>query len=378
MLERARFIAGRDLWLMLRQKETLLWVFLMPVVFFYFIGTVTSGFGKSRSSKDRIEVESGANAGFLGESIEQRLASSGYEVVRPAEGADDRPSVRLTIPEELTARVLAGEQQQVLLASDEEGERARYHELKVGRAIYGVLADVVAAKSRGEEASLASFAALAAQPRNLKIDVSAAGKRKVIPSGFDQAIPGTMVMFTLIVLLTSGAVLLLIEREQGLLRRLASAPLSRGEIVLGKWGARMALGLVQIAFALVLGRFLFRVDWGPDIPMVALVLLGWASLCASLALLLGSLARTPGQAIGIGVLASNVLAALGGCWWPIEITPRWMQSLAMFLPTGWTMDALHRLVIFQHGALSALPHVTALVLAALATGWAAARAFRFQ
>ena len=39
--------------------------------------------------------------------------------------------------------------------------------------------------------------------------------------------------------------------------------------------------------------------------------------------------RTEGQAVGIGVLATNVLAALGGCWWPIEITPAWMQTLAL-------------------------------------------------
>ena len=31
-----RFIAGRDL---------ALWTFLMPIVFFYFLGTVTGGFG---------------------------------------------------------------------------------------------------------------------------------------------------------------------------------------------------------------------------------------------------------------------------------------------------------------------------------------------
>ena len=37
----AFFIAAADLRMMLRQRETLLWVFLMPIVFFYFIGTVT-------------------------------------------------------------------------------------------------------------------------------------------------------------------------------------------------------------------------------------------------------------------------------------------------------------------------------------------------
>jgi hypothetical protein len=34
MLRHALFIAGHDLRFMLRQRETLLWTFVMPVVFF--------------------------------------------------------------------------------------------------------------------------------------------------------------------------------------------------------------------------------------------------------------------------------------------------------------------------------------------------------
>jgi ABC-2 type transport system permease protein len=148
--------------------------------------------------------------------------------------------------------------------------------------------------------------------------------------------------------------------------------------VLGKWGGRLGLGLVQIAFAMAAGTILFRMNWGPDLPMILLVLLGWGGLCASLALLLGSFVTSEGQAVAIGVLAANTLAALGGCWWPIEITPAWMQSLAKFLPTGWAMDAMHKLISFRAGAASVLPHVLALFAATLVLGWLAARRFRFQ
>jgi ABC-type multidrug transport system permease subunit len=73
-----------------------------------------------------------------------------------------------------------------------------------------------------------------------------------------------------------------------------------------------------------------------------------------------------------------VLAALGGCWWPIEIAPAWMQGVATVLPTGWTMDALHKLVNFGDAPVTALPHVTALALSALVAGWGGAKIFRFQ
>jgi ABC-type multidrug transport system permease subunit len=187
-----------------------------------------------------------------------------------------------------------------------------------------------------------------------------------------------MVMFTLLVMLTSGSVLLVIERNQGLLRRLASSPLPRRGVVLGKWGGRLFLGLVQISFAMLVGTLLFKIRWGPDLPMLLVILVAWGALAAVLGILLGNLARTEGQSIAIGVLASNILAALGGCWWPIEVTPQWMQSFALTLPTGWTMDALHKLVSFGAGASSAVPHLLALVIGTLVLASAAVRTFRFQ
>ena len=53
-------------------------------------------------------------------------------------------------------------------------------------------------------------------------------------------------------------------------------------------------------------------------------------------------------------------------------------SVPRSVPTGWTMDALHKLVNFQLSPVSALPHVLVLAAAALLTGLAARRAFRFQ
>ena len=141
---------------------------------------------------------------------------------------------------------------------------------------------------------------------------------------------------------------------------------------------RMMLGLVQMAFAVVAGTLVFGMDWGGSLPMVGVVLVCWAAFNTSLGFLLGNLVRTAAQMSGIGVIATMVLAALGGCWWPIEITPAWMQRLSLALPTGWTMDALHKLVNFGYDAPAALPHVAALAAGALVLGLAGVRTFRYQ
>ena len=241
-----------------------------------------------------------------------------------------------------------------------------------------MLADLIAIRKDDGEPTAERFRQLAAEPRALQLDVKTAGHRVVPPSGYEQSVPGIMVMFTLTVLFTAGAVSLMLERTNGILRRLAFTPMSRGAVVLGKWMARMAIGALQIAIAMIAGSVLFHVQWGPNLPMVVVVMLAYGGLAATLAMLLGNFGRSVPQVIGVGVISSNLLAGLGGCWWPIEITPRWAQTLALFLPTGWTMDALHKLVNFAASPATVIPHVCVSVALALGAGWVLARKFRFQ
>jgi len=381
----AWFIAQKDVSYMLRRRETLMWVFLMPVIFIYFIGTVTGGFTfGSAERKDPLAVQGAATGGFLAGELVHRLEGQNYAVSQPQTPAELEPFVRrLTVPDpdgpdDFTTAVLAGRPQTVTFSQSGDQLTGLYDQVRVTRAVYEVLADLAVVRLQREAPAADSFARVQAMPRALTLTVRPAGKRLDPPSGFSQAVPGEMVMLTMLVLLTSGAILLVIERDQGLLRRLASTPISPGAIVLGKWTARMILGIVQLSFAMVAGIVLFKMKWGSAWPMVVVVLLAWAAFCASLALVLGSLARSNNQMAGLGVLTSMLLAALGGCWFPIEIAPSWMQTLSRLIPTGWTMHALHQLVNFGSGPASAIGDVIALAVGALVLGWIGTRVFRYQ
>jgi ABC-type multidrug transport system permease subunit len=253
-----------------------------------------------------------------------------------------------------------------------------FDEFRIWRATLSQLGDVILLKMRQQELSTETLQALLQQPRGITVAVEAAGVRQRIPTGFEQAIPGTMVMFTLLVMFTSGGIGLVIERNHGLLRRLASTPMSRGAIVLGKWLGKTLLGLIQIAFAMITGSLLFSMDWGPHLPALLLLMFFYGGLAATLGILLGNFSRTEGQVLGLGIVGTNLLGALGGCWWPIEVTPRWAQQLSLALPTGWAMDAIHKLVSFGAPPASVIPHMAAMLITAIVTGAVVARKFRFQ
>lgn len=376
------FIAWNDAKFQLRQGSTLLWLLVMPPIFFYFIGTVTGGFSTGVSGGQATPVTVVAESpGFLSEQVSLRLSDNDFEPewVAALDGNAEPPRRVLKFGRGLTDQISAGEPVAVSFDTKASALSREFEIIRVQRSIYTALADIVVADANNEDVlSAGDLAALNDEPRIWQLAVSPAGKRLEIPSGFEQAIPGILVMFTLLVLLTSGGSLLVTERKQGLLRRLASTPISRRELVSGKWGGRMILAAVQVTVALTIGTVLFRMDWGPDLAMIIVILAAWAGFCASAGLLLGSVAKTEAQAGGLGVLAANVLAALGGCWWPIEVTPPWMQSLQQFMPTGWTMDALHKLISFQAGAASALPQLLILVAATVAVGSLAVKYFQYE
>jgi ABC-type Na+ efflux pump permease subunit len=378
MVRDALFLVRADLRLLLRARETLLWAFVMPILFMYFIGTTTGGSAMG-IRKPHVTAVIPADAGFLADQLVRRLEERGYEVERA--GKPDAPAprgLRLAVPARFTSHLLAREPVVVRLEPTAAGMEGDYDRIRVARAVYTVLADLITLGVRRVDATPKSFDDLAARPRGLTLKVESAGVRTEIPTGFQQSVPGMMVFLTLMVLFTSGGVTLQIERDQGILRRLASSPMARGAVVLGKWGARMALGVIQIAVAMLTGTILFGIRWGPHLGAVILVLLAFAALGAVLGMLLGNFGRTTGQVIALGVIAVNLMGALGGCWWPIEITPDWCQALAKLLPTGLTMDALHRLMSFGAPPSAILIHVTALLAASLAAGWLLARSFRFQ
>lgn len=381
----AWFIAQKDVSYMLRRRETLVWVFLMPILFIYFIGTVTGGFSfGSTERKDPLAVQGAANGGFLAGELVHRLEGQRYAVSQPQTPAElENFSRRVSVPDpdgpdDFTTAVLAGRPQAVTFTQSGDSLTSLYDQVRVSRAVYEVLADLSVVRLHGETPAPESIARVQAMPRALTLAVRPAGKRRDPPSGFSQAVPGEMVMLTMLVLLTSGAILLVIEREQGLLRRLASTPISPGAVVFGKWMGRMMLGLVQLGFAMLAGSVLFKMNWGSAWPMVVVVLVAWAGFCASLALVLGSIARSANQMAGLGVLTSMLLAALGGCWFPIEIAPSWMQTFSRMLPTGWTMHALHQIVNFGAGPVAAIADVLALAVGAVVLGWIGVRVFRYQ
>ncbi|MBN1485091.1 MAG: ABC transporter permease, partial [Chloroflexia bacterium] len=181
-----------------------------------------------------------------------------------------------------------------------------------------------------------------------------------IASGFEQSSAGQLVTWTLITLIGAAEVFVG-ERLGGTLRRLVITPSRKATILSGKIAGRLAMGLVQMALLIGFGALLFNVEWGRSPLALALLVLTFGLAAVAFGVMLGTFAQTRSQASGLTILFSMLMAALGGAWWPLEITPPIYQTVVKVLPTTWAMIGFNNVLVRGQGVAGIWPQAAILL-----------------
>ncbi|HSF14746.1 MAG TPA: ABC transporter permease [Vicinamibacteria bacterium] len=178
---------------------------------------------------------------------------------------------------------------------------------------------------------------------------------------FDQNVPGFGLTFLLLGMLFGVGLGILDEREWGTMYRLAAGPVSKPKLVVGKMLSRFLMGLVQMTVLFAVGRLAFDISLGRSLVALALVVVAVTFASASLGLLAASLAPSRDSVLPMGTIGVVVMAAIGGCWWPITIEPLWLQRLAHVFPTAWAMGAFNDLMLRERALVEVVPSLIALL-----------------
>ena len=137
------------------------------------------------------------------------------------------------------------------------------------------------------------------------------------------------------------------ERRNQTLERLLTNGVRRESIIFGKFLTGTYRGVMQVAVLWGVGIVAFGIDLGASPLAVILISLAIVFTSSSFGVMLAALVRTAEGASSVGVLVSLVLAPLGGSWWPLFITPDWMQALGKLTPHGWANTAFNNLMLFH-------------------------------
>jgi ABC-type multidrug transport system permease subunit len=291
------------------------------------------------------------------------------------------PAARvIRIPADFTSKILSQKQGKVrFLKRDTSAEAdAALIEVRLVRALIamnGHLLEAATATNTPGTISESKLRKIMAAPNPVSLNARFAG-RKPVPSGFNFSLPGNLVMYLMMNLLIFGGATLSAERRNGMIKRLMACPVTRPELVMGKIYGLMLLGLVQILFFIAVGKFLLHVNLGANLPAVTLTLILFAWVAGSLGVLVGSLVASHDRVNGICVLASLLMGALGGCWWPLEIGPPALKTISLCMPTGWALQALHQLISFGSDFSAVLTPLAVLLAFGAAANVLAARFFK--
>jgi ABC-2 type transport system permease protein len=164
-----------------------------------------------------------------------------------------------------------------------------------------------------------------------------------LTSGFQHTGPSYTLMFVMMFMLMSVRDVVA-ERHLGTLRRLRLGASGSGALAVGLLMGPVILGLCQMAVLLGLNALLFGIDYGDSPATLILLAVLFTTLVSALSLFIATYCRTAGQADGLGMTFSMLMAALGGLWWPLEIVPPFMQRIGLLLPTGRAITVFHNLI----------------------------------
>ena len=170
-------------------------------------------------------------------------------------------------------------------------------------------------------------------------DVSPPARPKNLAYQLAQSVAGMTVMMLMFGLMACSS-MLLVERDQGTLRRLLVSRAPRHALLLGKFLFCFIVGMIQLIVLFAFGEVIFSIGAFRD-PLTLLALaVTWSAAATSFGILISVWAKTTKQAEGLSTLLILVMAALGGCWFPIQMAqlPWYGEAITRSTLTFWAME----------------------------------------
>jgi len=401
-------LALKDLLQIVRDRRSAFFLGVMPILFTFFFGLI---FGSSAGGDSRLPMGfvSHDGDGAVSTSLHSLLEAS--NAIRPVllegdEADSAAESVRegdlagaVIVPAGFSERTLAGEEPRLTVIVDQNTLAGQTVSNAVQAAVTRLLGAVETAQLSAEafearsgfesEAARQDYLdealALASEawrqpPLTVTVEQAVAPAEEgaeLSPNVYSQSSPGMIVQFVVFGLNTSAMVLVL-ERKSRTLQRMLTTPITRTQVIAGHVLAMFLVVLLQQALLVAVGQLAFGVDYMREPLAILLVMVTLAFWVASLGLLIGAASKNEDQVIMWALMAMFVFSALGGAWFPLDITGQAFATIGHLTPTAWAMDGFQNIVQRGLGLSSVLLPAGILLAYAVAFFGLAVWRFRFE
>ena len=159
----------------------------------------------------------------------------------------------------------------------------------------------------------------------------------------------TSAMITMFILFAAGqgGRMLLEEKDNQTYQRMVIADISKTHILAGKFFTIFLLASIQIIIMLVYSYFALKVRWG-DAGSVAVLSAASAFAVAGLGIFIASITYRAGNyrlANAFESVVIQVMALLGGSFFPLDLMPEIIQNLSVFSLNGIAMKGYLKIIM---------------------------------
>jgi len=333
MIRQLKELIRKEILILLRDRQTVMLLFLMPVALIFFLSLAIKGVYTDRvtGQKIRVIIEN-ASPSPKANQLEKRIAASPMieRVLRPAGLENDRlfesgaAQAAVIIPGKFEdgAHPVQVQFDPILDAG---------YRIAIKSLISGLTMEVVMDADNLENI-VSNFV------------VEKTKKNRAFPSPLQQSVPGWTIfaMFFIAIPMSIG---FLREKNDGTLQRIFTYPVAPNLVALGKVVPYYLINNVQFILMLLVGFYVMPKVVG--IPfglgehpwhLVPITLLS-AAAATGFGVLIAATAKTPEQGATLASTLSVLMGVFGGIMVPHVVMPAFMKKLAMISPMYWAHQA---------------------------------------
>ena len=188
-----------------------------------------------------------------------------------------------------------------------------------------------------------------------------------MPTSVQQNVPAwTLFGIFFIVVPIAGSIIK--ERESGTFMRIQTMPVSISTLLFGKIIAYFPVCIIQFLFIFLIGKFVLPLlgtpplDTGGAVAAIVLVIASVILAATGYGIMLGTICQTYEQASMFGPISIVVAAAIGGVMVPVYAMPGIMQTLSVYSPLAWGLNAFYDIFVRGGNVMDVLPEALFLCL----------------
>ncbi|MGZ5939676.1 MAG: ABC transporter permease [Rhizomicrobium sp.] len=301
-----------------------------------------------------------SDPGTFSDSIVAALANSGYYDIKlatnsPAEArrmlAEGEVSFVVEIPANFSRDIVRGAQPTLLVEADATDPASASNAVgALGNIVAGALRDDLTGPLAQRAQSAPPFQTVVHPLYNPEVNT----QYNIVPGLLGIILTMTMVLMTSMALTR--------ERERGTYENLLAMPTHPAEIMIGKIGPNILVGMLQSALVLLAAKLIFGVPMIGSLTLLSGVLVIFIAANLAVGYTFSTIARSQLQAMQMMVFFLLPAILLSGFAFPFRGMPVWAQWIGEALPVTHFLRVVRGILLKGNGPAEIWPDVWPLIL----------------